>query len=324
MDSPSGTPHLELAQRALAEYDLRVTGLAFIQHSENVTFQVEASQKTYLLRLHIPISINFGAHGADPAAVQAEMLWLEALRRSGLAVPPPVKTSRGDYVARVGQVNATLLAWQTGEILTREMESEETAASLGALVGRLHKHASQWKLPRGFIRPVYDPAHFERALNLLSPAVEDGRIAYNDFKTLQVCLEQLLQAGDSLRKTRKTFGLLHGDLHRGNFLLDAGEIRLIDFSMCVFGHYAFDLGMCLSNVRTPFHPVFLEQYQRHFPLSLDHERLIEGYFIAGYIVTFSLWVSDPDSQENFVQRVPYIAREYAARFLRDERFWFPL
>lgn len=324
MLSPLGTPALEVAQHALAEYNLPVTGVAFIQHSENVTFQVEAGRKTYLLRLHTPINANFGAHGADPATVRAEMLWLEALRRTGLAVPPPVKTNTGDYVARVGEVNATLLAWQPGEILTREMETEATAASLGALVGRIHKHASQWKLPGGFTRPVYDPAHFERALSLLWPAVEDGRIAYNDFKTLQASLGQVLLAATSLRKTRKTFGLLHGDLHRGNFLLDADRIRLIDFSMCAFGHYAFDLGMCLSNVRTPFHPVFLEQYQRHFLLSPDHERLIEGYFIAGYIVTFSLWVSDPDSQENFVQRVPYIAREYAARFLRDERFWFPL
>ena len=97
---------------------------------------------------------------------------------------------------------------------------------------------------------------------------------------------------------------------------------MIDFSMSAFGHFAYDLGTCLSNVRMAYHPIFLEHYKRNFSLPGGYERLIEAYFLGSYVVTFSLWISDADSQETLVQRVPFIAREYAARFNREEHFWF--
>jgi Ser/Thr protein kinase RdoA (MazF antagonist) len=254
--------------------------------------------------------------------VRSELLWLEALLRGGLPVPRPIKTKTGDYVAQAGGFNATLLEWQEGELLTREMESEDTAAQIGVLVGKMHAQASRWKLPHGFARPKRDADYFQNALQMLLPAVEDGRIGYQDFKTLQRSIEQLSTDMSGLRRSRKLEGLLHGDLHRGNFLLHEGQIRMIDFSMCALGHFAYDLGTCLSNVRLAFHPIFLDHYTRFFPLPAGYEHLVEGYFIGSYVVTFSLWITDASSQEVLAQRVPYIAREYASRFNRDERFWF--
>jgi Ser/Thr protein kinase RdoA (MazF antagonist) len=318
----SAENRLEVASRALEAYSIQPVTISFVQHSENITFKVDASEGTYLLRLHVPATPAFGNHGANAQAVKSEMLWLEALRRARFPVPPPVRTSQQEYFTQIGGVNATLLKWQNGEQLTREMESEETAAQMGSLVGRLHQQAMRWKLPKGFTRPRRDASYFEQAMLSLWPAVEDGRISSQDYKALQTAVTWLTGEIRNLSQTRITAGLLHGDLHRGNFLLNRGRIRLIDFSMSAFGHFAYDLGTCLSNVRTAYHPIFLEQYQRYLPLSRGYERLIEAYFLGSYVVTFSLWISDADSQEALIQRVPLIAREYAAYFNRDERFWF--
>lgn len=318
----SADNRLEVANSALEAYKIQPVTVTFIQHSENITFKVDASDGTYLLRLHVPATAAFGNHGANVQAVKSEMLWLEALRRARFPVPTPVKTLKEEYVTQVGSVNATLLKWQSGELLTREMESEETAAQIGKLVGRLHQHSMHWKLPKGFTRPRRDASYFEDAMMSLWPAVEDGRISAQDYKALQTSITWLTGEIRNLSQTRITSGLLHGDLHRGNFLLHRGRIRLIDFSMSAFGHFAYDLGTCLSNVRTAYHPVFLEQYTRNFPLPNGYERLIEAYFLGSYVATFSLWISDADSQETLVQRVPFIAREYASRFNREEHFWF--
>jgi Ser/Thr protein kinase RdoA (MazF antagonist) len=321
---PSPAIRLELAQQLLAAYDLQPVTLTFIQHSENITFRVDTTQGIYLLRLHSAVTPAFGDHGANPAVVRSELLWLEALLREGLPVPRPKRTKTGDYVAQAGGVNATLLEWQEGELLTREMESEDTAAQIGVLVGKMHAQSSQWKLPYGFTRPRRDATYFQNALQMLLPAVEDGRIGYQDYKTLQASIERLSTDISGLRKrSRKLEGLLHGDLHRGNFLFHEGQIRMIDFSMCAFGQFTYDLGTCLSNVRMAFHPIFLDFYTQFFSLPADYESLIEGFFIGSYVVTFSLWIADVNSQEILAQRVPYIAREYASRFNRDERFWFP-
>lgn len=319
---PSASWRLETAYETLKHYEIKPTLVTFLQHSENVTFRVDCPGAIFLLRLHDPRAESFGKHGADSQVVHSEMLWLEALRQQDLPVPSPVKNKMDRYVSQAAGVNATLLAWQEGSLLTREMESEDTAAQIGSLVGKIHAQASQWDLPAGFSRPQRDSAYFQNALLSLRPAIHDGRIAYPDYKSLETSLELLEEETRRLPRARQAWGLLHGDLHRGNFLLHDGQIRLIDFSMCAFGHFAYDLATCLSNVRTAFHPIFLEQYRQFTPFPPEYERLLEGYFLASYIATFSLWISDIKSQETLIQRVSYIAREYAARFNRGERFWF--
>lgn len=313
---------LETAYRALQQYPIRPVLVTFLQHSENLTFRVDCADAVFLLRLHSPRTPGFGAIGNNRQAIESELLWLAALREEGLPVPAPVMNARGKAVSQVERIHATLLAWQEGELLTREAESEATAAQIGALVGRIHAHARQWTLPAGFTRPERDEAYFQEALHALWPAVRDGRITHPDYQTFETALGILHDEIRRLPRTPETWGLLHGDLHRGNFLLHEGKIGLIDFSMCAFGHFAYDLATCLSNVRQAFHPLFIENYTQFMPLPPNFGRLLEGYFVASAVATFALWVTDAQAQETLVRRVAYIAREYAARFNRDERFWF--
>jgi len=316
-----------MAGRALAEYGLSSATLSFIQHSENVTFRVESGADAYLLRLHVPRSANFGAHGSDAAYIRSELQWLEALHRNHLSVQRPVRGRTGEFVTQVeddagGAVNCSVLTWLQGDLYTRELETGDTVAQIGTLVGKLHLHASRWRQPPGFVRPRRDIDYYQRVIEALEPAVEDGRVAYQDFKALQTAVEGLIALIRAMRKSRRSEGLIHADLHRGNFIHHEGHVSPIDFSFCSFGHFPFDLGMCLAGISPARHPIFLVNYDRFFPLPKDYARLIEAFFIAGYVGTFALWVADPEAQEVFAQRVPYIAREFASRFNRDERFWF--
>lgn len=318
----------ELAGRALTYYVLGSVSLDFINHSENVTFRVTPDNGgTYLLRLHSPKNPAMGDHGSNPAAVRSEMQWIEALHQNGLPVQNPVRNTQGEWVTQLtldnGQrLNCTLLEWIGGTVYERGMESENTVAQMGEIVGKLHLHSSRWKRPRGFTRPARDPGYFDSCLALLTPAVDDRRIDYNDFKELESAVDKLKAIMRKQPKTRQTNGLLHGDLHRGNFLYDEGEIRLIDFSFCCFGSYMFDLGICLAGIHPDLHDLFLVNYDRLFPLPKNYSETIEGYFLGGYIGTLSFWVNDPEAQEIFVKRVPYVAQEYAAPFNRGDRFWF--
>ena len=108
---------LDLAKRAIVAYSIGDCSLAFIRHSDSVTYKVEAPDAgTYLLRLHVPIVAAMGTHGADPKAVRSELLWLEALNQdTELCLQQPVRNLEGDLVTQVahepgvGPVNCTLL-----------------------------------------------------------------------------------------------------------------------------------------------------------------------------------------------------------------------
>jgi Ser/Thr protein kinase RdoA (MazF antagonist) len=319
--------YTEIAYRALDKYDLSIQEVTYLQHSENVTFRISTAGKSYLLRLHLPLTKGMGTHGLNPKVIRSELLWVDSLHRNKLPVPRSVRNRYGEIVTQVKAgkgkpVNCSVLEWLEGELYTKDMESVESVAQIGNLVGRTHLHASKWRLPRDFNRPRRDASYFLDILTSLQPAVNDGRVNYHDFKTLQLAIQELTGMFQPGRKTRGVIGLLHGDLHRGNFLNYNGEIRLIDFSLCAHGYFAYDLGTCLSNINPALHGIFLANYSQFLPLPANYERLIEGFFIASYIVTFSFWMDNPEAQEALAHRVPYIAQEFAARFNRDERFWF--
>ncbi len=316
-----------IAKRALQAYHLEHAKLTFIQHSDTLTFHVEAQETSdYLLRIHVPATPAFGEHGTNPEMIRSELLWIEALHRStDLVLQYPVRNQAENLVTVIdterGPVNCSLLTWLDGELYSRDVENADTVAQMGIVAGKIHLHSSRWRQPAGFIRPQRDAEYFDAALARLFIATNDGRIEYADYRAFETSIGILKNLMAAQRKSRQTYGLLHGDLHRGNMLIHHGQIRLIDFSFCSIGFFAYDLAVCISNMRRDLQDLFLVNYQRFIHLPKGYERFIEGLYIGSMASTFAIWLDDPDSQETIIRRVPVIAREYAGRFNQDERFW---
>jgi Ser/Thr protein kinase RdoA (MazF antagonist) len=326
------TPTLfgDIARRALAAYDMQGCSLAFIRHSDNATFRVEKpGSDAFLLRIHIPITIAMGTHGADPQAITSELLWLEALSQdTDLVLQKPVRNQAGELVTRIlveeagGLVNCTLLSWLDGQPYHRDLESEHTAGQIGTILAKLHLHASQWKVPEGFTRPRRDLAYFERMLNGLRPALADGRISPSDYAEFETSIGVLGEMMRSLDGDRRNDGIMHADAHKGNLLYHEGQIRLIDFSFCAWGNFMFDVSICLSDMKQELHTAFLKSYRDLRSLPDGYQKLVEGFFVGGMVGTFSYWESNPRVQGWLATKVPQIARDYAAKFNRGEHFWF--
>ena len=320
----------DLARQALAEYGLQTCSLAFIRHSDNVTFRVEKpNSETFLLRIHQPVVETMGTHGADLDALNSELLWLEAMNQdTDLTLQRPVRNQAGKLVTNLhkgngnGSIYCTLLHWLAGQAYHRDLQSEFTAWQIGTILAKLHIHASQWKIPPGFIRPKRDIAYFESVLNGLKPALADGRIKLADFREFETSIGLLSEMMGLLAKNRQVYGVMHTDAHKGNMLYHNGEIRLIDFSFCAIGNYMFDLGVCFSDMEPVLQQVFLKSYQVVRCLPDGYQRLVEGFFIGSIVGTFSFWVPNPHAQNLLITKVPQIAKDYAAKFNRGEFFWF--
>lgn len=81
-----------LANKALAEYPIKVKALKFIQNGENATFRVLSTKgQTYLLRIHRK------NYHTKPAILE-EIAWLDHLTKKGLSVPsPPIDNSERHF-----------------------------------------------------------------------------------------------------------------------------------------------------------------------------------------------------------------------------------
>jgi len=66
------------ATKALAYYNLDEYEVRFIQHHDNITFQVtpHSHKERYLLRIHRPLTENFVDMRQQPSAINSELLWL--------------------------------------------------------------------------------------------------------------------------------------------------------------------------------------------------------------------------------------------------------
>ena len=253
-----------LGRTALASYGLEDARLTLLRFENNTTFRVDASRGRYLLRINRP-----QVHGPD--TISSELAWLSALRRdTDLGVPEPVAALDGSLVVIVndagvpGAHSCVLLRWLDGRFIDQRLAPVHLRR-VGALAGRLQKHAATWKPPAGFLRPRVDALTNQAKVDSISrsaavaldgehpTAVDadralrlvDALVSSKDAALLASALEVVWATTRRLAKETGAFGLIHGDLHYENFLFHRGEARAIDFDDCGWGFYLYDLAVTL-------------------------------------------------------------------------------
>ena len=164
LEPPAGCPYAAAGRAGPRRVPLADPELRFVAHGENTTFRVDATaldgRARFLLRVHRPA--RHGRHVDSAAAVRSELDWLTALRAdTGLSVPEPFRTTDGNLttVATSGDAPeprvCSVLRWMDGRARTAAPRPVHLYR-LGSVMERLHNHASQWRVPPGFVRIRWD------------------------------------------------------------------------------------------------------------------------------------------------------------------------
>ncbi len=168
--------------------------------------------------------------------LQAEMAWLGTLNQAGLSVCQPL-LSQGDLLIECREMGGetfwlSAFAWIAGEPVSRNNRqswSPELLRALGALAAQMHLRASILPELLCLARPDWVPSFFQHSQVKLESA------------WLWRAVEKAQQALHLLPSDPDRFGLIHGDIHSGNFLLQAGQPWLFDFDDCHRGWFNQDL-----------------------------------------------------------------------------------
>ncbi len=329
-------PFAGWAKAALEQYELKAPTIAFLGHSDNITYRVEELDGTrYLLRLHRPALHYWAGIRQLPDVIGSELTWLEALAmEGGFAVQRPVRTRKGEMVAVVEVENepaplpATLLTWLEGEHFSASSENASAQIRrLGSLVARMHRFASTWSPPAGFIRPQYDLDHFKRIYARLLRGVDLGVFSEEIYWSLRAASQVILNQIEALPVNPQCWGMVHADLHVGNFLVGSGALSIIpiDFSFCGFGHYLFDVSVCLAGGLKPsLAPAFLSGYRGVLPLPEEDLRAVEAYALTGRLSYYAYQIDNPSEKAWLQRRIPEVAQNQVKRFLGGQRILWDL
>jgi len=283
-----------LAVAALAKYDVAYSRLTLVNHGENTTYRVdgEASDR-YLLRIHRP------RYQTDTGIVE-EMEWLNALHSdTDLIVPNPVQNRAGTYLSKASAPgipetrNCVLFEWIDMRFRCKSLGSK-ALRNVATATAKLQIHAVAYQTTPLKGRLTWDTE------GLIGKTAHWGNIAtvpgFEDSDRALV-IEARDQAARELMKAEArsgTMGLIHADLHDGNYGFKGHDVAFIDFDDCGAGFWLYDTAVTLAALRTlprfkHLRDAYLNSYAKRRPFGPSEAGLLDTLIFARFICTCA-WV----------------------------------
>ena len=284
----------ELGKTALPRWGLEGAELELMKHRENTVMRVTtASGERYAMRIH-----RLGYR--DDADLHSELLWLDSLRKAGIATTEAVRALDGSLFASVATEalsegrQVDLLSWVPGSAIGSIEEgvalhgAELTAVyqSAGELAARIHNHGQAWQRPPGFSRLSWDESGFFGTSGSVCGYYGDlAELTADQLELLDQARDISAAALAGFGKAPDRYGLVHGDMLPENLFYDGTELRLIDWDDTGFGWHVYDFATALFAHlgRETFEPALsamVEGYRRHRPLPDEHLAMLPILIMA--------------------------------------------
>lgn len=261
----------KLALAALKNYSINVRSIEFINHGENTTFKITSTAgKKFLLRIH-----RNDYHSLN--GLQEELKWLERLNREHVLCPKPIKSRKSKLVVKaeapaVGERNCTLLTFTQGRFFEKGL-TEKVCFKWGALLAKLQlsgqfqvKHRRYWTAD-GLVGLN---ARFGSVNKIKEISEHDQRILLKVRKKLHAKIRYYE------RHYSHRMGLIHADLHFGNFFETRDGFFAIDFDDCGYGFHAYDVSIPVLNI------IYASQaYKQKKKIQIRIQAFLRGYRSAG-------------------------------------------
>ncbi len=324
-----GRRQRDVARAALSRYGLASVRLTLLGQAVNAVFRVDVPaapadatpetepRRRFVLRIYRPASGGYVANHDMPSIV-SELVWLRSLRHdAGLVVPDPIPADDGALISEVRIVGDTeawrcvLSAWVPGRRFSVGLTPTHLEG-VGRFMGRMHRHAAAFVPPPGFMRPRWDWERLFGAASVLGATKRDLFFGAADLAVFAALARQADGVMRALGKEPQVFGLIHSDLHQGNYLFQGRNVHAIDFDECGFGHYLFDMAVTLFALRrredyAPLRAAFLRGYRREHALTERDEQYLE-IFLVLRVVDFVNWIMSWPSPDDQPWGRAYLAR----------------
>jgi Ser/Thr protein kinase RdoA (MazF antagonist) len=231
--------------------------IRFVRRVANFVYESVLDGRPAIVRLTEP-----GHRRREELA--AELEWMLFLSERGIRLARPIASRGGALVESLPgdpEFHATAFEKASGGILTGSRLDLRAVELWGAYLGRMHRASRDFRPAAP--RADWDGDDIYRsAARSLDPRDEP---AYGRMLELTAWLQ-------GLPRTEDAYGLVHADLHRGNFFVDSGGITAFDFDDSCRHWFVYDL--------TP--PLFsILNAAEEEGVSLD-QRAARESFLAGY------------------------------------------
>ncbi|WP_169907551.1 phosphotransferase enzyme family protein [Priestia abyssalis] len=261
----------EILNEAASQFGAEKDTLKMLGDFENYVYEVTRGENSYVLRL------THSSHRSREQ-VEAELDWILFLKRKGVEVAAPVLSARGQLLERLtvpeGEFIVSLFEKAPGCLIRVDDDlqfHESLFSQWGEMIGKMH-NATRAYTPRAGVNKRMDWQEEE-----LGTA---WRIAEKE-PFLADKIEKLLKQIQILPVNENVYGLIHTDVHSGNFFFDGETMTIFDFDDCCYHWFINDLAI----------PLFYSSFYRHPKDEQERQKFARRFFrsfLVGYFRHFEL------------------------------------
>lgn len=234
---------------------------------ENYVFETYREGHPYIMR------ITHSTH-RNKEEILSELDWMRHLHNEGLSVPEVFPSENGLHVEEFKAENGSefygcLYAKAEGAAVSvrSELFNEELFRKWGETTGKMHSATKTY--------------HPSEGINKRSSWDEDDLLNVEEYYpsdewVLVENAKELISAISALPKNTDNYGVIHTDLHSGNFFYDGEKIHVFDFDDASYHWFASDMAIPLYYAVLYGIPASEPEKRQHF------SQLFLAAFIEGY------------------------------------------
>ncbi|WP_336785738.1 phosphotransferase enzyme family protein [Paenibacillus sp. MMO-177] len=226
----------EYAEEGAARFGVDPEELTFIGGFQNFIYSYQREERKYILRF-TPSTLR------TREGVSAELDWILNLAQHELSVSVPVLSIEGNQIEQIDGNGITFYATSFTYAPGRKIGYPECLGNpflyeqCGRATGRLHELSRSFKPTAASKRHTWEKNEYLLRAECYLP---------QDHLPIVQALHEIKLELARWPVTPEQFGLIHGDIHVGNFTVDeSGELTLFDFDECQYSWYTEDIAIQL-------------------------------------------------------------------------------
>lgn len=264
-----------ILHEAAKRFGMNTEKLHNLHGFQNFVFESFGQNKPLILRI---------AHQSHRSAemVEGELEWVNYLYEHGIPCAKPVASLAGRFIEVIEISNSYFVACAfeklEGHIPPSYEENPVLYQEVGKITGKIHALSKNYQ-PSSLLHTRYE-WHDNNYLRRVKDYVPI------ELELVHTRFENLLQDIQSLPRNKNAYGLIHGDISLGNFLVKQGKVSIIDFDECEYGWYMSDIAIALFYA-TPL-PNWREEAKRLEVARHFYENFMEGYSSENSLEAYQL------------------------------------
>ncbi|QVK20579.1 phosphotransferase [Mycoplasmatota bacterium] len=243
-------------EKASTIYGFDMTTLEEVGGFENLIYSFKKNENKFILRISHSDHHNL-------YDLNAELEFIQFLKDNNAKVVTPIKSEKGNLVEMLGEKEPTFLAtafkFAKGRAPRREDATKEFFTEYGRVLAEMHKITKRF-IPKNRRIEWYEDVLIKDACSYLP-------------ENSKVCsiFNELLNELHELPKDKESYGLIHTDMHMGNFFInDELEFEVFDFDDSAYKWFISDIAIVL------FYSIWFN------PDDLERADFVMKHFMKGY------------------------------------------